>query len=48
MSFSLIERKLRPAYYKKQTEMEHNFTGISPALYFRFLLDLDVKILLFI
>jgi len=42
MSFSLIESKVRPAYFKKQTSLEHKYTGISPATYFRFLLDLDV------
>ncbi len=42
MSFSLIESKVRPAYYKKQTNLDHKYTGISPNLYFRFLLDLDV------
>lgn len=43
MSFSLIESKVRPAYYKKQTTLTHKYTGISPAVYFRFLLDLDVN-----
>lgn len=42
MSFSLIESKVRPEYYKKQTNLKKKFTGISPATYFRFLLDLDV------
>ncbi len=42
MSFSLIESKVRPAYYNKQTSLTHKYTGISPAVYFRFLLDLDV------
>jgi len=42
MSFSLIESKVRPNYYKKQTTLTHKYTGISPATYFRFLLDLDV------
>lgn len=43
MSFSLIESKVRPQYYKKQTNLSHKYAGISPNLYFRFLLDLDVK-----
>lgn len=43
MSFSLIESKVRPNYFKKQTSLEHKYTGISPATYFRFLLDLDVS-----
>jgi hypothetical protein len=43
MSFSLIESKVRPEYYKNQTTLSHKYTGISPATYFRFLLDLDVK-----
>lgn len=43
MSFSLIESKVRPQYYQKQTNLEHKYTGISPNLYFRFLLDLDVN-----
>ena len=43
MSFSLIESKVRPSYHKKQTSLTHKHTGISPAVYFRFLLDLDVK-----
>lgn len=43
MSFSLIESKVRPEYYKKQTSLTHKYTGISPATYFRFLLDLDVN-----
>jgi hypothetical protein len=43
MSFSLIESKVRPEYYKKQTSLSRKITGISPATYFRFLLDLDVN-----
>ena len=46
MSFSLIESKVRPGYYDKQTSLAHKYTGISANLYFRFLLDLDVTILL--
>lgn len=42
MSFSLIESKVRPEYYKNQLSKTHKYTGISPATYFRFLLDLDV------
>ena len=46
MSFSLIESKVRPGYYNKQTSLAHKYTGISANLYFRFLLDLDVTILI--
>jgi len=43
MSFSLIESKVRPAYFEKQTTLAHKYSGISPKTYFRFLLDLDVN-----
>ena len=43
MSISLIESKVRPSYFKKQSNLQHKYTGISTAVYFRFLLDLDVN-----
>ena len=48
MSFSLIESKVRPAYHEKQTTLARKYTGISPATYFRFLLDLDVNKIIFL
>lgn len=47
MSFSLIESKVRPGYYQRQTSLSHKFVGISSNLYFRFLLDLDVSFIYF-
>jgi hypothetical protein len=42
MDFSLIEKHLRPSYYKKQNNSKMSYIGLSPQTYFHFLSYVDV------
>jgi hypothetical protein len=43
MDFSLIEKNLRPQYYKSQTTKTLNIVGLSPQAYFQIIPHIDVK-----
>ena len=44
MDISLIEKHLRPGYYKKQNKMEMKYVGLSPQAFFQILPHIDVRI----
>jgi len=43
MEFSLFEKHLRLEYYKKQTNANLTYVGLSPQVYFHFLSQIDIK-----
>jgi hypothetical protein len=43
MDFSLIEKNLRPQYFKNQTNKTLNIVGLSPQAYFQIIPHIDVK-----
>ncbi len=45
MDFSLIEKHLRPQYYKKQANSTLNHVGLSPQAFFQILPHIDVSFL---
>jgi hypothetical protein len=44
MDFYLVEKYLRPDYYKKQTKLKHSYVGLAPQVYFSFIAHIDVNI----
>jgi len=46
MDFGLIEKHLRPNYYKSQTRKNLYYVGLPPQSYFQFLARVDVIFLL--
>ncbi len=42
MDFSLVEKFMRPSYYKKQSGKQLNHIGLAPQAYFQFLARVDV------
>jgi hypothetical protein len=42
MDLSVIEKHLRPSYYKKQTNKLNRYVGLAPQAYLAFLGHIDV------
>lgn len=44
MDFGLIEKHLRPNYYKSQVKKKMGYVGMSPQSYFQYIMRLDVNL----
>jgi hypothetical protein len=43
MELGLIEKHLRPGYFKKQQNLSKTYVGLSPQVYFALVPHLDVQ-----